>query len=151
MESVNIVPNGPTGELIKNKNFINFITKNIVFNYGLKGETHFPGAQPVSIEKKDFTKFTDYKYFVSLKTNGTRFIMYFIKDKNENNMCILINRAMQFYSIDITGEDSLYNGTILDGELCYDDSKWKFIIHDGLMLCGSKINRNTFSSRLYEY
>ena len=146
--NVSIVKDGPIGNLINTCNFTEYIIKNINFHYSLKGETYFPGSQPVSIEKKDLFKLNKYEYYVSLKTDGVRFIMVFTKDKQDNNVCILINRAMQIYSINLKGEDKLYSGTILDGELCLDKSKWKFIVHDGLLLCGSKINHNSYTSRL---
>ena len=43
------------GSLIKNKQFIAYLTKKINYNYMVRGkEISFPAPQPVSIEKKDF-------------------------------------------------------------------------------------------------
>ena len=145
------VKNSPLCSPIKNKQFITYLTKNINFNYGVKGsELTFPAPQPVSIEKKDFSKLEQYLYSVSLKLDGVRFLMYFIRDKKENQQCIIINRALNFYNISIEAEDNLYNGTILDGEVIFNEEtkKWEFIIHDALMLCGNKINKLTHSVRL---
>lgn len=145
------IDNSPEGVLIKNKQFITYLTKNINLNYGVKGsELTFPAPQPVSIEKKDFSKLEQYIYNISLKLDGVRFLMYFIRDKRENQQCIIINRALKFYNISIEAEDNLYNGTILDGEVIFNDEtkKWEFVIHDALMLCGNKINKLTHSVRL---
>ena len=154
MEIKTIIPdsaNSPIGEVIKNKQFITYLTKNIVFNYSVKGnDLTFPAPQPVSIEKKDFAKLKQYKYFVSLKLDGVRFLMFFIKDKNGQNKCIIVNRALNFYNISINAEDTLYNGTLLDGEIIYDNEnkKWNFVVHDALILCGNKINKLSHSTRL---
>ena len=139
------------GSLIKNKQFILYLTKKININYLVRGkDVSFPAPQPVSIEKKDFTKLTDYIYNIGLKLNGVRFLIYFLKDKNEKKQCILINRALNFYVISMEADETIYNGTLLDGELIYneDNQNWDFIVHDGIMLCGNKINKLTHSIRL---
>ena len=143
--------NSPKGFLIKNKQFINYLIKNINLIYGVRGqELVYPAPQPVSIEKKDFKKLEEYNYYVSLKLDGVRFLLYFIKDKNGNNQAILINRALNFYIIKIQAEDNIYSGTLLDGELIYnsESENWVFYVHDALMLCGNKINRLQHSIRL---
>lgn len=145
------VNNSPKGQLIKNKSFISYLIKTINMHYGVKGnENTFPAPQPVSIEKKDFLKLKDYKYFTSLKLDGYRFIMYFIKDKNDKNQCIIINRALNFYNIHVDAEDTIYGGTLLDGEIIFnkDTNTWNYYIHDALLLCGNKINKLSHSTRL---
>lgn len=141
----------PKGQLIKNKSFILYLTRTINLHYCVKSnEGIFPGPQPVSIEKKDFSKLKDYKYFTSLKLDGYRFILYFIKDKNEKNQCIIFNRALNFYNINIDAEDTIFNGTLLDGELVFNkkSNSWDYFIHDALLLCGNKINKLSHSIRL---
>lgn len=145
------VNNSPKGQLIKNKQFISYLIKTITLHYGVRGnEVVYPAPQPVSIEKKDFFKLKDYKYFTSLKLDGYRFIMFFFKDKNEKNQCIIINRAFNFYIINIDSEDTIYNGTLLDGELIFnkEEKSWDYYIHDALLLCGNKINKLSHSIRL---
>lgn len=153
METVNITPNGPTGTLINNKNFTNFLTNSILSYWNItqqKDNQFFPGSQPVSIEKKDFEKLRKYTYYVSNKTNGTRFILYFIKDKHNKNQSILMNRAMQFFSVKINAFPDVYNGTIFDGELYEHNGSWRFIVHDSVVICGTKIQKLRFSERLGE-
>ena len=154
MELENIIPNvsnSPVGFAIKNKQFINYLTKNINYLYNVKGkELVYPAPQPVSIEKKDFAKLVNFKYSVSLKLDGVRFLIYFIKDKNGRNQSILINRALVFYNIVIEADENIYNGTLLDGEVIYDknENRWKFYVHDAIILGGNKINKLTHSVRL---
>ena len=145
------VNNSPIGKRIKNKHFINYLIKNINYNYNIKDQdSTFPAPQPVSIEKKDFVKLKQYKYYTSLKLDGVRFLMYFIKDKNNKNQCIIVNRALNFFNISIDAEDTIYNGTLLDGEIIYNSNnkKWDFVVHDALILCGNKINKLSHSMRL---
>ena len=145
------VDNSPKCQLIKNKSFLSYLIKTINMYYGVRGNDNvFPAPQPVSIEKKDFSKLKDYTYFTSLKLDGYRFIMYFIKDKNDKQQCIIINRALNFYNINIEAEDTIYNGTLLDGEIIFnkDTNTWNYYIHDTLLLCGNKVNKLSHSIRL---
>lgn len=145
------VDNSPHGYLIKNKSFITYLIKTINIHYGVRGnEIIFPGPQPVSIENKDFSKLKDYTYHISLKLDGYRFIMLFIKDKNDKQQCIVINRALNCYNIYIDAEDIIYNGTLLDGEIIFnkETNSWDYYIHDTLMLCGNKVNKLSHSIRL---
>ena len=137
------------GAQIKDKNFINYLTKFILINYNIRNsENLFPAPQPVSIEKKDFIKLKQYEYYTSIKLDGIRYIMLFIKDRNEDKKCIIVNRAFNFYIININIEDTIYNGTILDGEIVKKDNKYTFFVHDALILCGNKINKKSHSVRL---
>lgn len=143
--------NSPKGVPIKNKQFITYLTKNINFNYSVKNnESVFPAPQPVSIEKKDFIKLEKYEYYTSLKLDGVRFLLYFLKDRHNVNQSILINRALNFYNINIEAEQNIFNGTLLDGEVIFNKKtkKWDFMIHDALLLCGNKINKLSHSTRL---
>jgi mRNA guanylyltransferase len=146
------------GPLINDKSFTSYITKFITLNYGSRDEKlTFPAPQPASIEKKDFTKLIQYKYFTGIKLDGVRFLMVFIKNKNGENNCIIVNRAMKFYSITVNADENIYNGTILDGEIIKSgngndlgNGNYTFVIHDALILCGNKINKKTHSDRLCE-
>ena len=150
MEFTNIIPNGPYGQLIKNKPFISFLTRTINMAYNIKGDNSYPAPQPVSIEKKDFEKLKNFQYNVTLKLDGTRFLLFFMLDKHNNKQTILVNRALNFYNINIECDSNLFEGqgTLLDGELLFKNNKWTFSIHDGLYLCGNKIVRNTHFNRL---
>lgn len=140
----------PSAIKITNPNFIKYLTRTILFNWNYKGEPHFPCPQPVSIERKDFTKLKNYEYFVGVKNDGVRYIMFFTTDKNSRKLCILCDRALNFYIIDIKGDDSIYDGTLFDGELVHKEDSYTFIIYDSVLLCGNRVNKNNFASRLAE-
>jgi hypothetical protein len=154
MELENIIQNdenSPKGYLIKNKQFINYLTKTINLSYQIRGnDLTFPAPQPVSLERKDYEKLQKYQYSVSLKLDGIRFLLYFIRDKNERNQCILINRALNFFSVYLDVDQSMFNGTLLDGELIYNKqfNRWDFSIHDAIILNGNKVNKLPHSVRL---
>ena len=142
---------------IKNKNFINFLCRYLITNWNLYSSTPnmFPGSQPVSIERKDLEKLQKYIYYVGVKTDGIRVIVIFIKDKNNKRQTILVNRNLNFYNVttseDVEYDENLYDGTIFDGELYYvKDKEYKFIVHDSVLICGTKINKLKFSERLSE-
>jgi len=146
MNTMSIIPNGPLGIKIVDDNLISYIIKMINFHYNVKGKVQiFPGPQPVSVEKKDLYKLTNFKYNVGLKLDGTRFLMYFFTHNNKN-MCVLINRALEIFTIDI--DVNLYSGTLLDGELCHINDKWQFIIHDCVLLNNNKISYLKHNERL---
>ena len=148
MDPINIVPNGPSCIPVTNKAFTSHLLRTINYAYSIKNESTFPGPQPVSIEKKDLEKFNKYEYNITLKLDGTRFLLYFMTDRHQNKQAILINRALNLFFVSIRCDNSLYDGTLLDGELIEIDSKWVLSIHDGLSLCGNKISKNTHEERI---
>ena len=141
-----IQTNNNSGKLITDDQMIKYIIKQINYNYYYKerGLDTYPAPQPVSIEKKDFVKFKNYEYNIGLKLDGVRYILYLFKNNQNINTGVIINRSLQCYSIDISGDPSLFHGTILDGELC----KNNFIIHDGVLVGGTRINKLTHDDRL---
>lgn len=135
---------------ITNPSFINYLTRNIMYNWNYRGEPQFPCPQPVSIERKDFDKLKKYEYFVGVKNDGVRYIMFFTTDKTNRKLCILCDRSLNFYTIDIKADASIYDGTLFDGELVNDNGSYKFIIYDSVLMCGNRVNKNNFASRLAE-
>lgn len=142
--------NIPSAQKITNSNFINYLTRNILYHWNYKGEAQFPCPQPVSIERKDFEKLKTYEYFVGVKNDGVRYIMFFTTDKTNRKLCILCDRSLNFYTIDIVGDDSIYNGTLFDGELVCNGDNYSYVIYDSVYMCGNRVNKNNFASRLAE-
>jgi mRNA guanylyltransferase len=131
---------------ITNVNYCNYLTKFITYNWNYRGNPQFPCPQPVSIERKDFEKLNTYDYFVGVKNDGVRYIMIFTTDKQNRKQCIMCDRNLKFYKIDISGDETLFNGTLFDGELIGD----KFVVYDSVLICGNKINKQPYSIRLAE-
>lgn len=143
--------NIPTLEKITNLNFINYLTKTILYHWNFKGDPQFPCPQPVSIERKDFEKIKKYDYFVGVKNDGVRYIMFFTIDKNNRKLCILCDRSLNFYTVDIKVNEEVYRGTLFDGEIVKDDKdNYTYIVYDTVCLCGNKTNKNYYESRLAE-
>ena len=140
----------PTNQQITNPNFIKYLTKQVTFMWNYRGAPQFPCPQPVSIESKNFHKLKEYEYFVGVKNDGLRYIMFFIIDKNDKKLCILCDRSLNFYTLDIQVEDSMYNGTFFDGEMVKSGDTYTYVIYDAVSLCGNRINSNPFESRLAE-
>lgn len=128
--------------------FYQFLLKQINYNYNYKnrGLDTYPAPQPVSIEKKDIVKLTQYNYNIGLKLDGIRYLLFLIKDNLNNNSSILINRSLEFFSINLNlNNDDLYiNKTLLDGELCNNE----YIIHDSVLINGIKIRNMHHDNRL---
>jgi hypothetical protein len=133
-----------------NKKFTNFLIKNInnIWNNSKEKDNLFPGAHPVSLERKNFEKLNKYVYYIGPRTKGERCILYFLNDKNGQNQSVLINRNLQVFNVTIHTDDAIYNGTVFDGEFCVNSNT--FFIHDSPMICGNKINKNCFSDRIDE-
>jgi len=122
-----------------------------------KGEQHdnelrFPGAQPVSIEKKDFHILKSNPYLVCAKLDGERYFVFATKvpanlnlpRKNLMNVTFLVNRRLDFYIITETFSDEVYqNKTLLDGELINNE----LVIHDIIIIRGEIVKDKTFDIR----
>lgn len=137
-----------SAEKITNPNFINYLTRNIIYHWNYRGDAQFPCPQPVSIERKDFEKLKTYQYFVGVKNDGLRYVMFFTTDKTNRKLCILCDRSLNFYTINIVGDESIYNGTLFDGELIKDGDSYSYIIYDSVLICGNRINKENYASRL---
>ena len=119
----------------------------MLFGKKLKRD-HFPGPQPVAIEKKDIKSLKD-GYVVCEKTDGERAILLLINIDNKP-MCFIINRNNEFFFIDLSFKKEVFEGTIFDGELIKikeknNDTKeknskeetWNYLIHDCMCYNGS--------------
>jgi len=59
-----------------------------------KGSTAFPGSQPVDLQRSKFKVIQQGKYWVSEKSDGVRYMLFFI-----DGTAYLVDRKMQFYQI----------------------------------------------------
>jgi hypothetical protein len=95
---------------------------------------HFPGPQPVAIEKKNFEMIGE--YMVCEKSDGERAILLLI-NLNKKPMCFIINRNNDFYFVDLSFKKEVFEGTIMDGELIKTkNGKWNYLIHDCMIYNG---------------
>jgi len=112
-------------------------------NWGITGR--YPGCQPISIEYKHFDTLKKYDYVVCEKTDGVRYMMIALTFEGKK-VCVFINRALDMFKCPINFKKSVYNLTIVEGEL-YDDH---FMIYDILTSCGIIVGHHDFLERLQQ-
>jgi mRNA guanylyltransferase len=107
--------------------------------------THFPGPQPVSIERKDLSRIKRENYWVCVKSDGFRYLLVFLRIEN-NNYTVLINRKQDMYLLDMQTVESAFEGTVLDGELVNNGRE--FMVYDTTVVCGRSVVNEPHSVRL---
>lgn len=127
--------NGPI--LTMNDYVKDFILK----TWGVKDR--FPGPQPISIEFKHFPILRNNDYVVCEKTDGVRHMMVALMYEGKKQ-CVFVNRNFQMFSVPLHFKKSIFDGTILDGELCGDT----FLVYDAVMVEGKIIGHENFLGRL---
>jgi mRNA guanylyltransferase len=112
-------------------------------------DSSFPGSLPITFSRRHFEDIISKDYYVSEKTDGTRFMMLIVPGG-----VYLVDRSFIFYSI--SGFEQLIpeftNGgpTILDGELVINQKTiepW-FMIFDVLAIKGTRFGYESLTKRL---
>ena len=108
----------------------------------------FPAPSPVSFERKNLSRFKKHPYFVCVKSDGMRFVMICTIIENKHK-CFMVDRAMRYYEVEQCFEESIYNGTIFDGELIKskNENEWTYIIHDCIKFRGENVSQKIFIKR----
>lgn len=109
----------------------------------------FPAPQPVSLQRRDIFRFKKFGYLACVKSDGMRFVMV-CTIINGKNKCFMVNRAFRYYEVEQCFDQSIYKGTMFDGELVRTGPKrdeWTFIIHDCIVFCGEDVTQKTFTER----
>ena len=102
---------------------------------------HFPGSQPVAIEKKDLDILNKKKYVICEKTDGERGILLIINIDNKP-MCFMINRKNEFMFLTYSFKKELFEGSIFDGEIIKNKKdEWNYIIHDCMCYNGKNFTK----------
>jgi hypothetical protein len=109
----------------------------------------FPGPQPVSIERVHIQTLVSGDYRVCEKTDGERYLCACLKH-NGLYVASLINRKQDVIIIPLTCETSVFDGTLLDGELVYDNQaqQYNFMVYDCIMAFGEDTSSESLDSRL---
>jgi hypothetical protein len=102
----------------------------------------FPGPQPVSIERKHFKILNSKQYVVCEKTDGVRNCLMCFKF-NDKKVALLINRALEITYVSVNIHPSVYEGSILDGELINDI----FLVYDAILISQKNIMNLNFIDR----
>ena len=126
--------------------------KQIIFllnnNWTGRCDMYFPLQNCINIEKKYIYKIRDYNYIFYVKnTEKTkRAALFLFKDKNGENVAVIIFRDFKIYKIIIECSDEYYLGSIFD--ISYVDES--ICIYDTFLICGQKINKYTYLDRIFE-
>ena len=83
------------------------------------------------LNKKNLSEIQDGEFRVSLSSFGKKYILFLIKI-NDRRYSILINKKNEIMvTCQYKFHQSLYDGTLLDGELVKNENnKWIFIVND---------------------
>ena len=84
-----------------------------------KSFKHFPGPNPVSMERTNFTRIREEDFMISLKTDGIRYLLILTTKPNSiEPIALMIDRAFNMHEVEIwANEEFFYNGCLFDGEL----------------------------------
>eukprot|EP01102_Stenamoeba_stenopodia_P019955 TRINITY_DN7637_c0_g1_i1.p1 TRINITY_DN7637_c0_g1~~TRINITY_DN7637_c0_g1_i1.p1 ORF type:complete len:686 (+),score=120.98 TRINITY_DN7637_c0_g1_i1:243-2300(+) len=130
-------------------------------NNDVSSSDAFPGSLPVSFSRKHYPNVLNESYWVSDKTDGTRFLLFIVPAKASSHLegVYFIDRKFSFYRI--KGMDFLIQiyapdgVTLLDGEMVnhIDDeetlrSSPMFLIFDLMVVNGTSFLEQTLTARL---
>ena len=111
---------------------------------------HFPGANPMSIERADLQQIKESDFLVALKTDGVRHILLLtLKPNSMEPIAIMVDRAQKMYEIIVwANEDYFTNGSLMDGELVWSENGLQYIIFDVMVTKGTSCIKMPYRDRL---
>eukprot|EP00803_Ostreobium_quekettii_P000704 evm.model.scf_1608.1 EVM.evm.TU.scf_1608.1 scf_1608:17316-27998(-) len=123
----------------------------------------FPGSQPVSLSRRNLRLLKEYRYFVTWKADGTRYLLLIMSFGT-----YLIDRRFKFRRVQMRfplpaqqtsnghverQEKGVYHGTLLDGEMIVDyepEEKVytrRYLVYDLIALNKTPLNSRPFLER----
>lgn len=114
-----------------------------------KNVNMFPGAHPVSIERKHFPELREDTYWVCAKSDGIRYLFVCVM-YNEQPYSFFINRNNDIFLLNCKNEEAVFNTTILDGEMIFNTKHecYEFIVYDCIAINGNDVSSLHHSERL---
>ena len=111
---------------------------------------HFPGANPMSIERSDFDRLESDDFLAALKTDGVRHLLLLCcKPNSDDPIAIMIDRALTMYEVEIwANEDFFKLGSLFDGELVWERHNLVFIVFDVMFVRGVTTVSMAYRERL---
>lgn len=111
---------------------------------------HFPGANPMSIEHKDFARLESDDFLAALKTDGVRHLLLLTTKPNSiDPIAIMIDRAKKMHEIEVWANDTFfYDGSLYDGELVWDNDSLVYVVFDVIAAKGVSCNRLSYRERI---
>jgi mRNA guanylyltransferase len=117
---------------------------------GLSPHGKFPGANPCSIERRDFDTLRGTgEWYVCEKTDGVRALLVCLTFRGEK-VVALITRGWDAYVLPLARVPrALFQGTVLDGELVRDDAaRWTWLCFDAAFVSGVPVWSLGFADRI---
>lgn len=114
------------------------------------GPPKFPGPNPVSLEKAMVSSIKPDRYWVCEKTDGIRFALL-CTTYGGHRIAALVDRKLAVYLVPMKNVPRvLYQGSVLDGEVAYDNvaKRHTFLVFDAVMVSGIPLFHLNFSHRL---
>jgi len=112
-------------------------------------ESSFPGAQPISLEKKNLETIKENNYLAGAKLDGERFLL-FVTQAQSKNLTLLIDRTFTFYLVNQkwAHKNAYTKGILVDGELMMCGNKPLYFVHDVCVVEGQNMMESSFDMRL---
>ncbi len=110
----------------------------------------FPGANPVSIERRHFQQLSRERYYVAEKSDGIRYLMYCTCFEGDA-VTVLVDRRWQMFVVKADVPPTLSElGTVLDGELAANTQQKRsvFLVFDAVVVGGDSVHRSAFHHRM---
>lgn len=119
--------------------------------WNTKKQDHFPGSHPMSVEPSRMRLMAAHTYVVSLKTDGTRFLLLMTRRPSAEPVAILCDRARVMYEVEVWADAAFFDGTLLDGEVAWSLSQeyvMHYLVFDVVAVRGANVTAKIFSDRL---
>jgi hypothetical protein len=119
-----------------------------------QSKRHVPCPNPSNLERKDFCTLSSQKYLVSPKVDGIRmFLLMGAMADSGKTYSVLINRAYDMFSVKLIAQhQELYDGTLLDGELCQQaNGDYHYTVFDAVVVEGYDLKSYPFDQRQDAY
>lgn len=107
---------------------------------------HCPAGKPVSLERRHLDMLRQ-NYVVSKKSDGVRFLLLLHRVHGEPVSCMW-SLSGHMYEITVTGADVYFDGTVVDGELIWENNRMVFEIFDCIALCGVSYSTHAYADRM---
>lgn len=130
------------------------IMTKLLSTWRVKGRSKhfFPGPMAVSVTKINLHNIVTQNYMVCEKSDGERYLL-FMTTIDTLNIAVFISRGLDMYLSPFFFDNSVYQNTIIDGELISLTSspkRWVFMGFDLVCVCGVNMKKNKLPERLTE-
>lgn len=114
--------------------------------YGVRSLKSFPGASPVSLERRNLPQIQREPYLVALKSDGVRYILLLCVTRDGSgadvHRALFVDRSLEMYECEVWANETYFTTpTLFDGELVWQNSssglRKMYLIFDAISVRGS--------------